>query len=650
MTSYQNPFRERASEQQRDLVAFLRNFGAGALDLLPEALWDRLLVIRSAPGGGKTSLMRLFTIDSLRLINERHDDLLPLATRLEQLGALGPSGPTRLGIRLGLDRDYRALADAEISADVARRLFFRLLDARIAVAVIRAALTAVNRVFPVDANLVTIDAPDPSHDLAEAAARLGGWQGRDILEAARKAEGEYLATLDSLLPVDWESLARGHLDLYSLKLLSRGRILVDGVPLGLQPLVMLDDGHQLAPAQRDALLAALLDRNLEIARWYSERFEALSAQELLAGDIEGRDYELLQIESAARESGSAGRSRFRFDRFLTDVGNRRAAPTLMRYGEGHIPFTELLEADGGDPAPVPASLVDTLRDRVQSVAADRHRYESWMQEASVLQGYEAAIRWRELEILIERDQQRVTIELFDFALDEADADRLSGSSIREAAALMLAEEHSVPFYFGPETLAKLSSQNIEQYLSLSGELFEEMLSAMTLNRRPRIAPVRQDTVFHEASERMWRSIPRRVPHGRDVQRLLLSISTIARRDTYRPTAPYAPGVTGTALTMTDRDLLLDRRRRLSVPGADRLFDALGSALAYNMLSAELDRPVKGDRFMVLYLNRLLCVRFGLPLGRGGFRERRLDVMSNWMLEPEVEPESSKDALALGLDR
>lgn len=36
--------------------------------------------------------------------------------------------------------------------------------------------------------------------------------------------------------------------------------------------------------------------------------------------------------------------------------------------------------------------------------------------------------------------------------------------------------------------------------------------------------------------------------------------------------------------------------------------------------------------MVIYLNRLLCPAFWLPLGRGGFREKKLDVMAKWMLD------------------
>ena len=51
------------------------------------------------------------------------------------------------------------------------------------------------------------------------------------------------------------------------------------------------------------------------------------------------------------------------------------------------------------------------------------------------------------------------------------------------------------------------------------------------------------------------------------------------------------------------------------------------------MSAELDRRVKNKQVMVIYVNRLLCPLFWLPLGRGGYREKKLEAMAQWMTEP-----------------
>jgi hypothetical protein len=636
MRPHWNPFRSRSTEQQRDVRSFLRNFGAGVLEMLPETLWDRPLVIRSAPGGGKTTLMRLFAADSLIQIADRHEDFPDLATWLKDVGAFRNGRPAVLGVMLSLDRDYRSILDLGAPSEVANRLFFRLLDGRIMLAVVRAA-AAVFGGNPTDLARVELRRRRQVDGSDEAAHRLGGDSGAGISEASLSAERQILGMLDSLLPVDWQSGVPGHADLYSLRLLSDVEIIVDGVSVDMRPLILLDDGHELPRTQRDALLKKLVSRELAVSRWYSERLEALSPEEVLRSvGIEGRDYELLELERRAAEL--TGRGRSRFEKLVMEIGNLRAVRSLDRYEGGDHNFTDLLETDDDDLLGSSESeILGKLETDTRRLAGSEHRYQSWIETVEQQRGYVAARSWRELAILIERDRARPNLDLFDLPSPPQEMERLSGADVREAAALFLTREHRIPYYFGPQKLARLASHNIAQYLSISGDLFEEMLSAIMLNRTPRLSAVRQHNIIRRASERLWREIPRRLPNGHDVQKLLAAIVTMSVQETHRPTAPYAPGVTGTALSMADREQLMKPAVREKIGGADALFRALASAIANNMLSAELDRSVKGGRFMVLYLNRLLCPRFGLPLNRGGFREKRLREMASWMVEPEFEP-------------
>ena len=374
-----------------------------------------------------------------------------------------------------------------------------------------------------------------------------------------------------------------------------------------------------------------------MSRWYSERLEALSPEEVLQSiGIEGRDYELLELERRAAEGKGRGRSRF--EKLITEIGNLRAVRSLERYeGDDHS-LTDLLETDDNELLGSSGSeVLEKLVTDTRRLAGSEHRYQRWIETVEQQRGYVAARRWRELAILIERDRARPNLDLFDLPSPPQEMERLSGADVREAAALFLAREHRIPYYFGPQKLARLASHNIAQYLSISGDLFEEMLSAIMLNRTPRLSAVRQHNIIRRASERLWREIPRRLLNGHDVQKLLAAIVTMSVQETHRPTAPYAPGVTGTALSMADRKQLLQPAVREKIRGADALFRALASAIANNILSAELNYSVKGGSFMVLYLNRLLCPRFGLPLNHGGFREKKLREMASWMVEPEFEP-------------
>jgi hypothetical protein len=628
---YVNPFYARASEQHLDAHQFVSTFGAGALDMLPAAAWDRLVLLRSSPGAGKTSLMRLFTPENLRWALDRMRQE-PVHRQLIELGAIDADRPRKLGVLIDLDRDYRSLLDLPMPADASRRLFLRLLDVRILVGALRSALTLAGGSFPLDIDRVELVSSGGAARAGALVERVGGPTAAGILKYAQDTERAILRLLDALLAVDVDAIPEGHNELYALELLDGSRFEVDGEPLDVQPLLMFDDGHRLERKQRDVLLGELRRRRPRVARWYSERFEALSDQELLS-DVgeEGRDIALVDLDAIARSGSTDGRRfvRGRYDRVLTDVARRRAAPLLATYAQERQEFLDLLDDNRDGSLPDPSVVLPLLEERALAATAGDDRYKTWIEDAQSRSGFDAATRWRELEVLVLRDQNRQQ-DLFGEGLTDDDLADRSSSALREGAALAVASEFKLPYYFGASTVVRLGSHNADQFLNLCGDLFAEMLVDISLGRPPRLDVARQHRVLHRASERLWESIPRTVPNGRDVQVMVREIVTIAQEENSKPRMPYPPGITGTALLMSERQLLLDPSYRAKHPGADRLFAALASSVAYNILHADLDYSVKGSRYMVLYLNRLLCPRFGLPLGLGGFKERRLSEMVNWM--------------------
>lgn len=408
-------------------------------------------------------------------------------------------------------------------------------------------------------------------------------------------------------------------------------------------MILFDDGQELAPSQRDLLLDALYDRELRLGRWYTERYSAMEPEDLIGDGEPRRSSRPVRLESEARRMGSVtrrGTRTRRFERLLADIADRRASPLLREYDNEHRSFVELLDADdGAELVPRADQATAKIRDRLASLLDEAERYLAWFQEADALEPLERALRWREIEILISRDHGRAEIALFDLPLTEQERKERSGSNIRESAELWLRREFGIPYYFGAQRLGKLSAENIEQYLNLSADMFDEMLAGISLRQGAVVSRLRQDSALTAASDQFWADIPERRVGGRAIQQLLRHIAKMCRSETYRPTAPYAPGVTGTALSMRDRARLLDPVARSKIQGAQELFAALHGAIGHNLLRAETDRAVKNDYWMVLYLNRLTCARYGLPLGYGGFRERSLEEMSRWMVtdvEDEVE--------------
>ncbi len=634
MRSYVNPFRSRTSEQvaHQGLDRYLRTFGADALDLLPDELWDRLVIIRSAPGAGKTSLLRAVSAEALRVLESRRQAHEDLVERLREMGVLNVDGyPAVLGFRVPLGRDFRAIVDLEPDPAVSTRTFWRLLDARI----IRAFCDAIEYLVDVEEGpvlgAVQVQA---SADGVGALDRLGGKAAHELRAWAVQAEAQLLDRLDSVLPRD--EPGDGHAALYSVRALSGATLLVDGTPTALRPLLLLDDGHELAEGQRKLLLDALHDRELQLARWYTERYSAMESEELVGDGEPRRNHVPVDLEREALRMGNVtrrgGKTRH-FEKLLADIAGRRASRPLAQYDGEDRSFVELLDVDDGSELDARTErAITTVRERLEKATETADRYAQWFSAAEGLRGPEAAIRWRELEIVMARDRDRPELGLFAVELTDDERRSRSGSSIREAADLFLRREFGLPFYAGAERLSKLAAENIEQHLNLCADLFDGMLVEITLRRGAELSRLRQDATLTTASENFWREIPSRRVGGRRIQQLLRHIAKLCRAETYRSKAPYAPGVTGTALSMDDRARLLDPQVRSRLPGAQQLFEALGGAIGHNLLRAHTNRSVKNDQWMVLYLNRLTCVRYGLPLGYGGFRERSLEEMCQWMLD------------------
>jgi hypothetical protein len=632
LRSYRNPFRARTLEQQAQgsIDEFLKIFSPGVLDLLPESIWDRPLFILSAPGFGKTSLMNAFDTAVTRTVAARRTRYARIAEFLEAHGALNGAGPTIVGFRVPLRREFKALLDLGAPEAISLRLFNRLLDARICTAYVAALTAYQGGSFPEDAATVQLTATVGGEDALE---RVGGSSGASILAAADAATRDIRDLLDALVPPAYENMV-GHARLYSLDVLGSTVATVNGVPVTARPLVMFDDGHDLAASQRTHLLSALRDRELKHARWYAERYTALDPVDVFSDDeAAGRTIEQVRLEQATRDGGSestGGNRARRFENLLLDVADRRAVDPLRLYDNEARTFTQLVDAqEAVFPDPADQAAIEVAQIRAQQLAAGNERYREWLTLADQRAQEEGAMPWRELEILLERDKSRTQGELFEQVLTAEDWEARSGSSIREAARLFLARELNVPYYYGARTIARLGSSNIDQFVQLGGDLFEEMLTLITLNRTPELEPARQHRLIVAASERLWKSIPIHLDHGRDIQRLLFAIARMAHRETYRPTAPYPPGPNATAISMEDRERLRRPTRREILPGGDAFLPILAGAIANNLLYAEIDRPVKGGRWMVLYLNRLLLPRFRLPLGHGNFRERPLEVIMEW---------------------
>lgn len=638
MRGLRNPFRLRRAESIDTDDDFLTLFEPGILEVLPDAtLWDSVHIIRSAAGGGKTSLIRMFTPGSLTALCRRGKNdarTRELFQKLKDFGAINDAGPAVLGVLLTCGPGYSMLQDLSVDQARKSRLFFGLLNARITLAVLRGAVNLRGLSFPDGLDQIQVASGKQTPSLLGMTFPC---TGRKLYQWAEEREAVLCGSLDSLGPLKAEALP-GDDALYSLSLIEPANLSINGAPVTSRVLLMMDDIHKLTSQQRELLTSTVIDARSPVGIWIAERFEAMSPREMLSSGAErGRDYgATVEIENYWR-----GRHE-KFERLATKVADRRigeASDTEIVSFHGCL--EETLSGPRWDLKLT--EIADQVAARVKASHGTKHRFQEWIRLRDSLQALprERAIEWRKLEILIERELNRKQRGLFDEQpLGEEELGERDDSSVAHAAELFLAKEFGLPYYFGSGRVCRLASLNIQQFLGLGGEVFEEAAAAELLRRPSFALPAeRQHAIMKEMARQLWEEIPRKVRHGRLLRRFLESVGKFSHWYTYRPTAPNDPGVTGTAIKMTERFQLFEETEKEigGNGGMLRLAETLTSALSHNLLVAQLDYNCKQEKWMLLNLNRLLCVHFDLPLGYGLYKERPLKTLIQWLDRSYTEP-------------
>jgi hypothetical protein len=586
-------------------------------------LWSRPLIIRSAAGGGKTTLLRLLTPQVLLSLHENRgqEDIKEVFHRLSSLGVVEESGPRLLGVLLSCTRNYAVLDDLALEVPRKDRLFFALLSARISLAALQGSLELHRLSYPRDLHRLEVRAAALPTSVAGTTDTVAG---EIVHKWATELEGAVADAIDSFEP--WDGILPASLEpLTTLDLIKPGNLLIDSKPVSSGTMLMLDNVHFLTRRQRSNLFRALAELRSSVAVWLAERLEALVTDELLgSGTQRGRDYEIVWIEEYWRTK------RPRFEKLSHNIANRRAnasvdveVSTLTPLLDGSLDASEWTERY--------EALLEELQQRVTKEIAGEARFSEWLKMPELGHGpiRERVITWRMLEILVHRERRKAQQE-FDFVLAADEFDERGDSQIRATAELFLAQEHKLPYYFGPSKLVSLASCNVEQFLWIAGDIFEEIVSAALVRRSPRLSPERQDALLRQASESLWREIPRRARNSEAVLRFLDSTARFSHSMTFLPSAPYDPGVTGIAISMDDRDRLMDPKYLASRPHHAQVAQVIADSIANNLVEPYLDYKCKGQTWMVLYLNRLLCPRHWLPLQYGGFKEKTLDELFKWL--------------------
>jgi hypothetical protein len=625
-----NPFYKRASEQTGD-QEFVDLFSPDVLDRLSaDHFQGKVTIVRSPPGGGKTSLLRVLTPGVLRAFCNAtsHDNLRDTVHALSNFGVITANRPNYLAVNLSCATGYADLSPT-LKRDVAAGTFRALLNSRIVqrslVAIIELLdLKEISRLSQVEVALpgtaTFLHIPNVSN-------------AQDLYDWATRTERAIYADLDRLGP-DTGSQKQIHSTLEATRWLASVVIRYKGKTCTWQRMLMLDDVHKLQRSQRELLLDETTSMRAPIPIWLAERTIALSAEEMLSQGVrEGRDYLDLNLHTEWRET----RSKKVFSDFVRSVVERRVRADSVVRGS----FESCLRDSLNDPEQIAVvtESVQKLHNELIPAFTDRMRarYQEWITATETetetkqqIAPLEKAMAWQKLAIRISRDQRKDQFDLDLSPLNIEELEARDSSGLNAAAERLFTKRYGIPYYYSMDRLIQLATSNIEEFLGMAAQLYERLAARHTLNLPTQISAADQEHLVTEHAKKRFEAIRRSHTHGDRAQTLLRAIGSFCRERTYEPNAPYAPGVTGVAITMQDLRSLLSPTKGEQRTIYAELVQVLKECVAENLIDVRLNVKQGGTEWCVLYVSRLMGVVFDLPPSYGGWQRVPLAQLQLWM--------------------
>ncbi len=623
MRSNINPFFTRASEYVGSDGRFIKLFSPEILYLFKEyPLLNTVNIFRSSPGGGKTTLLKLFTPRVLlEIVNcQKHESCKDIFKILNDLQVVNDKRVLIASSLISFNNEYSALEYLDINEVQRERLFFSLLNSRIILSVLQSICITKNLQFPSDLDKIIIQ-NSTGIIIPQKLAKLK--TGAEYYEWASQLEEHICREMDSF-QFDVTALD-GNTDLFSLELLEKQNIHIENKAITEDVLVMLDNVHDLSKQQRAILLNRIVNKRPPVTTWVAERMKALTMDEILEGTTTGRDKNTIYLEKYWSNKN--------FEKFARSVADRRVSTIF----EDEITnFSSFLSSTfTNETVKVIIEEKINVERRIKSNYGS-DRYKQWLisKDEVYENEFEALVSWRTLEILLNRDENK---KQKSFAFDELQEEELvqqEGSDVKNAARLFIHLERAIPYYYGFTTISKLSSSNIEQFLSIAGQLFEDILSKKIYKKLKKeynlsISPERQEEIVLRVCKSKWRDLKEKIPNFNKISTFLDSLGAFCKAQTYVPNAWNSPGLNGIAITMRDRDFLKEIVLKNPKHPLYELAKCLVTCISYNLLDYTLNYKCQGKVYMILYLNRIYCAKYDLPLDNGKFKERKLAELASW---------------------
>jgi hypothetical protein len=182
---------------------------------------------------------------------------------------------------------------------------------------------------------------------------------------------------------------------------------------------------------------------------------------------------------------------------------------------------------------------------------------------------------------------------------------------------------------------------------MAATIVDRMIYRAELDRDKAISAKEQEDILKKCADEYYGALEEKHRRGSAIRQFVDNLGLFYEEVTYRPNAPIAPGVNGFGLTRQQILQVVSGSKK----GQDSLVfrEVLTNAVAGNVLSVRITKQGQaGSEKVVFYLNRLLCVKFRLPLNYGGWQPLPVPLLIRMMQEPVPLREMTRKGSTSGI--